>query len=508
MLIGFRVYEYETDTIAYLQPILKGLRLSRSPLQMRCIPSHNNKREQALERRSTDPIERIKFLIQNVFNVLKVLNGIEDLKFHTIAKETLTRIKENIQILYSKNDDDSNIDDGLLDRPWIAHSSMGYPNNIDLKDLAVVRITTVSKPPKKSMKITLAAVKAAVRIYDDIFYPQALHLFYSEPDNHQKEIGNLEHQHAILQTPFNTFSLSTLTRSGCIFHNHNRDKIDVYGLLADSVEKNFLSYGQYLETLRRLLPSWMIKFTDEDDTNLSNYSKTLINNYGISREKYVKNCEINLDHADGFKLSLDGEERIKIQYEFLRLLNEKLFKIEQLDISMTPQILITDGFTEMEEIVNGVDQSAVSKLNDENNTNGLSINDYTGDINVLVSNFIADHIPSTQRKQNIEGNTINLLQHVLEVVENMDVASQLNCRIRGVLGEKIKDICGKVLMIDSPLLSRTLLNRSISGHDMTDIYKACEVLIKMKLLSLKTNVLANKHSYQPYYLELLPNTVV
>ncbi|CAF1662926.1 unnamed protein product, partial [Didymodactylos carnosus] len=35
------------------------------------------------------------------------------------------------------------------------------------------------------------------------------------------------------------------------------------------------------------------------------------------------------------------------------------------DISITPQIHITDGFTEMEEIVlNGVDQSAVSKLND------------------------------------------------------------------------------------------------------------------------------------------------
>ncbi|CAF4520997.1 unnamed protein product [Didymodactylos carnosus] len=80
--------------------------------------------------------------------------------------------------------------------------------------------------------------------------------------------------------------------------------------------------------------------------------------------------------------------------------------------------------------------------------------------------------------------------------------------VRGVLSEKMKDICGKVLMIDSPLLSRTLLNRSISGHNMTDIHKACEVLIKMKLLSLKTNFLANKHSYQPCYLKLLPNTVV
>ncbi|CAF4691549.1 unnamed protein product, partial [Didymodactylos carnosus] len=89
MLIGFRVYEYETDAIAYLQPILKGLRLNRSPPQMRCIPSHNNKREQALERRSADLIERIAFVIQNVFDVLKVLNDIEDLKFHTIAKETL-----------------------------------------------------------------------------------------------------------------------------------------------------------------------------------------------------------------------------------------------------------------------------------------------------------------------------------------------------------------------------------------------------------------------------------
>ncbi|CAF1219741.1 unnamed protein product, partial [Didymodactylos carnosus] len=413
MLIGFRVYEYETDAIAYLQPILKGLRLNRSPPQMRCIPSHNNK---PLERRSADLIERIAFVIQNVFDVLKVLNGIEDLKFHTIAKETLTRIKENIQILYGKNDDDSNIDDGR----------MGYPNNIDLKDLAVVRITTVSKPPKKSMKITLAAVKAAVRIYDDLFYPQALHLFCSEPDNHQKEIGNLEHQHAILQTPFNAFSLSTLTRSGCIFHNHTRDKIHVYGLLADLVEKKFYHMA---------------------------------------------------------------------------------------NISMTPQILIADGFTEMEEIVlNGVDQSAVSKLNDENNTNGLSINDYTGGLLIykaLVPNCINLYIYNIfcffYRYTSTLSNNIPLSDKT-----NTSSNSERTTfsTVRGVLSEKIKDICGKVLMIDSPLLSRTLLNRSISGHNMTDIHKACEVLIKMKLLSLKTDFLANKHSYRPCYLKLLPHTAV
>ncbi|CAF4571747.1 unnamed protein product [Didymodactylos carnosus] len=43
---------------------------------------------------------------------------------------------------------------------------------------------------------------------------------------------------------------------------------------------------------------------------------------------------------------------------------------------------------------------------------------------------------------------------------------------------------------------------------MTDIHKACELLIKMKLLSLKTNFLADKHSYQPCYLKLLSHTVV
>ncbi|CAF1354977.1 unnamed protein product [Didymodactylos carnosus] len=84
VLMGFRIYTYSDEAYKYLKPILNGLRLNRTTIDIRSKISFNNKREQALERRSADLIERLAFVIQNIFHILSVLKDLEGIRFNEI----------------------------------------------------------------------------------------------------------------------------------------------------------------------------------------------------------------------------------------------------------------------------------------------------------------------------------------------------------------------------------------------------------------------------------------
>lgn len=90
-----------------------------------------------------------------------------------------------------------------------------YPDGIDLKDLAVVQITSVKKAPVQSMKIGLTAAKAAVNFFHKVLLPQSIRLFSSESiDTKRNNVNELK----IIQHTINCFSISDLTYNS-IFHS-------------------------------------------------------------------------------------------------------------------------------------------------------------------------------------------------------------------------------------------------------------------------------------------------
>ena len=126
---------------------------------------------------------------------------------------------KNINNIYKLSSRFSEVDDELH-----------YPDEIDLKDLAEVRITSLKKAPLQSMKIGLPAAKAAVHFFHKLLFPQSIQLFSTDSINIKKNSIN---ELKIIQHPVNCFSITDLTHHS-IFHSK-------YNILFTDI-KNFLDY--------------------------------------------------------------------------------------------------------------------------------------------------------------------------------------------------------------------------------------------------------------------------
>ncbi|CAF1110655.1 unnamed protein product [Didymodactylos carnosus] len=230
------------------------------------------------------------------------------------------KIQQKIDTLFYKNDDVGSINDEILT----------YPKDTDLQELEVVRITSIPKPPKNSMKITLDAAKTAVNFYDDLLLPQALQLFDCEPDEYQEMIERNNNQQKILNLPLNIFAFISLTGHGCAFYNYNRNNIDVKQLLSNLVEKQLLSSGKYLKSSMRPVDCWMRKLPQSDDEKqVQEFEKILVTDFGITLEKYVKEYEENNCYPTNLSLTDMGIQEILKQERHLSLLKEKLSRMKQ-----------------------------------------------------------------------------------------------------------------------------------------------------------------------------------
>jgi hypothetical protein len=96
-----------------------------------------------------------------------------------------------------------------------ANNELVYTDDIDLKDLAEVEITSVKKAPLQSMKIGLPVAKAAVHFYHKLLFPQSIQLFCTDPIDIKKNTIN---ELKVIQHSLNCFSISDLT-SNSIFHS-------------------------------------------------------------------------------------------------------------------------------------------------------------------------------------------------------------------------------------------------------------------------------------------------
>ena len=104
----------------------------------------------------------------------------------------------------------------LLSRMIDNHLS-SYAEDVDLKKLEEVPITTIKKQPTSVLKIGLAAAKSAVLFYDKLLFPQSLKLFSCESaDENQMLIDEKK----IVQFDMNYFSISDLSYHGP-FHSNS-----------------------------------------------------------------------------------------------------------------------------------------------------------------------------------------------------------------------------------------------------------------------------------------------
>ncbi|CAF1291036.1 unnamed protein product [Didymodactylos carnosus] len=296
VIMNFCVYGFDDDAYKFIQPILEG------------VPC---------ERRSSELIQRIAFTIQNLFDIEKILIGLEnEFDFYNLKQTTYQSFVEKVDKTFYKNDDAGGVNDGVIN----------YPDDVDLKELTNVRISSEPEPPEKYMKITKEAAQIAVRLFDDLLLPQALQLYNSESDAYeqQKKANTLER--VILDIEFNIFTMTALTFTGP-FRNAKRDNINVDKLLENLVSKKILKYGMFLQTLVRPVTSWSRYLPDiHDEQQYVEFTETMKNNYGLSMEKYIKMYEQNEAHAKGkgIKLTLAGADDLKIQGERIILINEKI----------------------------------------------------------------------------------------------------------------------------------------------------------------------------------------
>ena len=100
--------------------------------------------------------------------------------------------------------------------PRIADVDMHmYPDDVDLKELDEVQITSVKKLPSSSLSIGLSATKSAVHFFDKLLFPQSLRLFNVDQSDESKTIVN---EIRIIQHDVNCFSINDLTYHS-LFHS-------------------------------------------------------------------------------------------------------------------------------------------------------------------------------------------------------------------------------------------------------------------------------------------------
>ncbi|CAF1010175.1 unnamed protein product [Didymodactylos carnosus] len=310
---------------AYLQPILKGLRNNKSLSEITTKASLNNKSEQSLERRSADHIERIAFAIQATLDIFKVIDDIKpdidnDIKieFGEITKATRLKIKETIKKSYYTNDSSGSVNDSIAD----------YPSDVDLLELDKVQIKSIKEAPKQTMKISLDAVKIAVKMYDELFYPQGLQLFKCELSAIEQAQNTKDNEKKILELPFNILYTNQLVAGGCIFRNAKRRNINAQQLLKNLVEKNILSSGKFLKTSAKHVRSWIRNFNFTNKNEFDKFKHTLFNDYGWTLESYLRRVKQNADYPTNLELvNPRGVEKLKQQKQSIKLVDEQIMRI-------------------------------------------------------------------------------------------------------------------------------------------------------------------------------------
>ncbi|CAF4524874.1 unnamed protein product, partial [Didymodactylos carnosus] len=91
--------------------------------------------------------------------------------------------------------------------------------------------------------------------------------------------------------------------------------------------------------------------------------------------------------------------------------------------------------------------------------------------------------------------------------QDIQLSSQIttNQTTADTISNKMKQLCKKILLIPSVILSSTKLNKSLKTYSMPDVHKACQLLINKKLIELKPDLLANNVNFVESYLKLLPS---
>ncbi|CAF1672956.1 unnamed protein product, partial [Didymodactylos carnosus] len=97
-----------------------------------------------------------------------------------------------------------------------------------------------------------------------------------------------------------------------------------------------------------------------------------------------------------------------------------------------------------------------------------------------------------------------VLTNSTNTVTTTTVAKTMNNIEKELAQVEMKDLCRKILLIKSPVLSFSKLNKSLSCYSMVDVHKACDLLIQKKLLEKRNNLLGNTQKYFDSYLKLLP----
>ncbi|CAF1397636.1 unnamed protein product, partial [Didymodactylos carnosus] len=289
ILLGFRIYEYSADAYAYLKPILVALHNNEASSEITTKVSLNNKREQALERRSADIIERIAFAIQTILDIFKIIDDIKpdivnDIKieFGQITKATRLQIEETIRKNYYINDNPGAVNDSIID----------YPDDVDLLEL------------------------------DE--------LFYCKLNTDEQSQKTNENEKKILQLPFNIIYTTQLVGSDCIFHNAKKRNIDVQQLLKNLVEKKILSSGMFLKTSGKNVPSWIRNLEFVDEKEFDKFKYTLLNDYGWTLEKYLEKVRQNAEYATSLQLTIPvGADKLNKQKQSIRLMDEQIMRTKE-----------------------------------------------------------------------------------------------------------------------------------------------------------------------------------
>ncbi|CAF0975231.1 unnamed protein product, partial [Didymodactylos carnosus] len=306
----------------YLEPILNGLRFNDSTKDITIKQLSDSKRQGSLERRSADLIERLAFSLQNIFDVFRVLKEVEKegypIRFGDIYLETRQACEQQIAKLFYSNEG------GAASQ----QNNTSYADYVDLKTLPCVRITSVSSPPTKSMTVTLETVQIAVRLYDEVYYPQSMNLFNCQDDDFEDNAHDNEYGRKILLFPFKIILKASLTQTGGPFKNAGRNDIDVDKIISNLVNKQLLKSGRYLKSSARNIICWIRWFPDcQAEEQLADLMKNLSDDYGFPLYQYLHTIENISDchpNTEALQITDNRNEDIKGLQQKISLLKQNL----------------------------------------------------------------------------------------------------------------------------------------------------------------------------------------
>ncbi|CAF0867549.1 unnamed protein product [Didymodactylos carnosus] len=241
----------------------------------------------------------------------------------------------------------------------------------------------------------------------------------------------------------------------------------------------------------RPVDCWMRKLPQVDDEKqVQEFEKILVTDFGITLEKYVKECEENNCYPTNLSLTNMGIQEILKQERHLSLLKEKLSRMKQEESGAALSLQLAS--------YNAITQNAYNNLNAPMLTTDEPLNDNENTIDIT---YYQKRELQNAEERNILDDTVNAAENLLyDIVRRVQHAGETGSMIEYQVLIKASRTEVRLRKVTPTVLTQNAINLSHPRYRQTDANDTWTSMVTNVLSSTTENTINNVGDTSDYHI--------